>query len=126
MPCMPRTLAVRCAAFPSRTCCWAFLQSQETLLRRELSGAPLVAALAFAAVFAVAYARWLGRWIDDRQAAADAYRSRGGVVDRGRAHFEVRAGLHIGEVEVFGPSVSGVAVHIGARVLSLAELGEVL
>lgn len=39
---------------------------------------------------------------------------------------EVRAGLHVGEVEVFGPTVSGAAVHVGARVLGLAAPSEVL
>jgi class 3 adenylate cyclase len=39
---------------------------------------------------------------------------------------KVRAGLHIGEVEVRGSDVSGLAVHIGARVAELARPGEVL
>lgn len=39
---------------------------------------------------------------------------------------EVRTGLHCGEVEVRGQDVSGIAVHIGARVMALAEPGEVL
>jgi class 3 adenylate cyclase len=39
---------------------------------------------------------------------------------------EVRAGLHTGEVEATGSKVSGLAVHIGARVMSLAGPGEVL
>jgi class 3 adenylate cyclase len=39
---------------------------------------------------------------------------------------EVRAGLHTGEVEVRGTDVAGMAVHIGARVGSLAAPGEVL
>jgi class 3 adenylate cyclase len=39
---------------------------------------------------------------------------------------EVRAGLHLGEVEVAGKSVGGVAVHTGARVLAAANPGEVL
>ena len=38
----------------------------------------------------------------------------------------VRAGLHTGEVETTGAKVSGLAVHIGARIMSLAEPGEVL
>ena len=38
----------------------------------------------------------------------------------------VRSGLHTGEVEMSGASVRGIAVHIGARVASLAEVGEVL
>jgi len=39
---------------------------------------------------------------------------------------DVRAGLHTGEVETAGAKVSGLAVHIGARVMSLAGAGEVL
>jgi pimeloyl-ACP methyl ester carboxylesterase len=39
---------------------------------------------------------------------------------------DVRAGLHTGEVETTGDKVSGIAVHIGARVMSLAGPGEVL
>lgn len=38
----------------------------------------------------------------------------------------MRAGIHAGELEVRGDDVAGVAVHIGARVCSLAESGEVL
>jgi len=39
---------------------------------------------------------------------------------------EIRAGVHTGEVEVQGSDLSGIAVHIGARVSALAEPGEVL
>ncbi|HEV8564683.1 MAG TPA: adenylate/guanylate cyclase domain-containing protein [Actinomycetota bacterium] len=39
---------------------------------------------------------------------------------------EIRAGVHTGEVEMAGEKVRGVAVHIGARVASLATAGEVL
>ena len=38
---------------------------------------------------------------------------------------EVRAGLHTGECELIDEKVGGVAVHIGARVASSAEAGEV-
>jgi pimeloyl-ACP methyl ester carboxylesterase len=38
---------------------------------------------------------------------------------------DVRAGLHTGEVEVLGEKVSGIAVHIGARIASQAAPGEV-
>lgn len=38
----------------------------------------------------------------------------------------IRAGLHTGEVEASGDKVSGMAVHIGARVMSHAGSGEVL
>ena len=39
---------------------------------------------------------------------------------------EVRAGLHTGECEMIDDDVSGIAVHIGARVAALAGPGEVL
>ncbi|MDO8479235.1 MAG: adenylate/guanylate cyclase domain-containing protein [Candidatus Rokubacteria bacterium] len=39
---------------------------------------------------------------------------------------EIRAGLHTGECEVIGGKVGGIAVHIGARVASLARAGEIL
>ena len=39
---------------------------------------------------------------------------------------EIRAGLHTGECEVRGEDVGGIAVHIGARVSSLAGVGEIL
>jgi class 3 adenylate cyclase len=39
---------------------------------------------------------------------------------------DVRAGLHTGEIELIGDDISGIAVHIGARVLAQAGDGEVL
>ena len=39
---------------------------------------------------------------------------------------EIRAGLHTGECELAGDKVSGLAVHIGARVATAAGPGEVL
>jgi class 3 adenylate cyclase/pimeloyl-ACP methyl ester carboxylesterase len=39
---------------------------------------------------------------------------------------EIRSGLHTGEIELIGDDVGGIAVHIGARVLSCAEPGEVI
>jgi pimeloyl-ACP methyl ester carboxylesterase len=39
---------------------------------------------------------------------------------------EIRAGLHTGEVELHGTDVTGIAVHIGARVAAFAPAGEVL
>ena len=39
---------------------------------------------------------------------------------------EVRAGLHTGECEVMDGKVGRIAVHIGSRVASKAEPGEVL
>jgi pimeloyl-ACP methyl ester carboxylesterase len=38
----------------------------------------------------------------------------------------VRAGLHTGECELVGDKLGGIAVHIGARVASQADAGEVL
>jgi pimeloyl-ACP methyl ester carboxylesterase len=43
-----------------------------------------------------------------------------------RLGLEIRAGLHTGECEILGDKLSGVAVHTGARVASLAGPGEVL
>jgi class 3 adenylate cyclase len=39
---------------------------------------------------------------------------------------EIRAGLHTGEVERSGQAVTGLAVHVGARVAALARASEVL
>lgn len=39
---------------------------------------------------------------------------------------DVRVGLHSGEVELRGDDIAGIGVHTGARVLALAEPGEVL
>jgi class 3 adenylate cyclase len=38
----------------------------------------------------------------------------------------VRAGIHTGEIEIVGSDVAGLAVHIGQRISSLADEGEVL
>jgi pimeloyl-ACP methyl ester carboxylesterase/class 3 adenylate cyclase len=43
-----------------------------------------------------------------------------------RLGLDLRAGLHAGECEVMGDKLSGIAVHIGARVASVAGRGEVL
>jgi class 3 adenylate cyclase len=40
--------------------------------------------------------------------------------------FDVRAGLHTGEIEIRGEDVAGVGVHIAARVSALGGAGEVL
>jgi len=39
---------------------------------------------------------------------------------------EIRAGLHVGEVEVLPDDIAGLAVHIGARVSALAGASEIL
>ena len=43
-----------------------------------------------------------------------------------RIGLDVRAGVHAGECEESGGKLVGIAVHIGARVLGIAEAGEVL
>jgi len=43
-----------------------------------------------------------------------------------RLGLEIRAGLHAGECELRNGDVGGIAVHIGARVMSNAAPGEVL
>ena len=44
----------------------------------------------------------------------------------GEIGLQVRVGLHSGECEVLDDKVTGIAVHIGARVASLASAGEIL
>jgi class 3 adenylate cyclase len=39
---------------------------------------------------------------------------------------EVRAGVHVGEVELRGPDIAGMTVHIAARIHARADPGEVL
>lgn len=39
---------------------------------------------------------------------------------------DIRAGLHIGECEVMGPKVGGIAVHIAARIMALSRPGGVM
>jgi class 3 adenylate cyclase len=46
--------------------------------------------------------------------------------DAGALGFDVRVGVHTGEVELDGAAVRGLAVHIGARVAAAAEPGDVL
>jgi class 3 adenylate cyclase len=48
------------------------------------------------------------------------------VAATGRLGIEVRAGLHTGEVERAGDKLTGVAVHAGARVASIASASEIL
>jgi class 3 adenylate cyclase len=44
----------------------------------------------------------------------------------GEIGLELRAGVHTGEVEVTDGKVAGIAVHTGARVVGLAQPGEIL
>lgn len=61
------------------------------------------------------------------QAPADAIRCACAISDGVRdLGIEIRAGLHIGETEVMGDKLGGIAVHTGARVASVAGPGEVL
>lgn len=39
---------------------------------------------------------------------------------------KIRAGLHTGEIQLMGPKICGIALHIGARVAAIAKPGEVL
>jgi class 3 adenylate cyclase len=43
----------------------------------------------------------------------------------GELGLQLRAGLHAGEIEVQPDDISGLAVHIGARICALADAGEV-
>jgi pimeloyl-ACP methyl ester carboxylesterase len=58
-----------------------------------------------------------GRGVRCAQEIADGVRALG---------IEVRAGLHIGEIEMDGSDIAGIAVAIAARVSALAGAGEVL
>ena len=58
---------------------------------------------------------------------ARAVRCASAILQGSRAlGIDVRSGLHTGECELVGDDVGGIAVHIGARVASLAGPGEVL
>ena len=58
---------------------------------------------------------------------ARAIRCASAIVDSVRTlGLEIRAGLHTGEVELLSDDVRGIAVHIGARVMSLAGPSDVL
>jgi class 3 adenylate cyclase len=52
--------------------------------------------------------------------------ARGMVEETGRTGPVIRAGLHTGEIERRGANVAGIAVHIAARVMALANANEVL
>ncbi len=57
-------------------------------------------------------------------AAIEAARTiRTGVADEG---LEVRSGIHVGEIDRRGGDISGLAVHIAARIMSRAEAGQIL
>jgi class 3 adenylate cyclase len=80
-------------------------------------------------------ARYRGREIDSAgdgffalfDGPARAIRCAGELVHSTRdLQLELRAGLHTGECEVSSQGVTGIAVHAGARVVAMAEPGEVL
>jgi YVTN family beta-propeller protein len=56
------------------------------------------------------------------RAVACAVEAADGLWERG---LRIRAGVHVGEVERTGPKVGGMAVHIGSRVASTADPGEI-
>jgi class 3 adenylate cyclase len=58
---------------------------------------------------------------------AQGVRCAAAMVDAaGRSGLELRAGLHVGEVELRGDDIGGLAVHIASRVSAMAGAGEVL
>jgi class 3 adenylate cyclase len=58
---------------------------------------------------------------------ARAVRCAGAIRDGVRPlGLEVRAGVHTGEVEIAGEKPGGIAVHIAARVVALAQPGEIV
>ena len=63
------------------------------------------------------HVRWPARGVRCAQAIVEAVRPLG---------IEIRSGLHTGEVALDGDQVRGIAVHIGARVGTLAGSSEVL
>ena len=65
----------------------------------------------------------LARFDGPARAVACALAIVDGARDLGLA---VRAGLHTGEIELRGDDIGGISAHIGARVASLADPGEVL
>ena len=80
-------------------------------------------------------ARFRGREIDRRgdgflaifDGPARAIRCALSIVDRvHELGIEIRAGLHTGELDIIESGVAGIAVHTGARVMSLAGPNEVL
>jgi len=48
------------------------------------------------------------------------------IAEAGSEDLEVRSGVHSGEVEVSSDDISGLAVHLAARIMDLAGAGEIL
>ena len=56
-----------------------------------------------------------------------AVQAAGAMLDTAVAHgLTARAGIHTGEIEIHGDDVRGIAVHMAARILGIAEPGQVL
>ena len=82
-----------------------------------------------------AFARFRGREVQHTgdgflaifDGPARAIRCANQILDDARAlDLELRAGIHTGEITVTGDDVSGIAVHIAARIAATAAPGEVL
>lgn len=43
-----------------------------------------------------------------------------------RLHLEVRGGIHTGECEIHGADLAGIAIHVAARIVALADPSEIL
>ncbi len=80
-------------------------------------------------------ARFRGREVDTAgdgffatfDGPARAIRCALNVVEAGhQLGIKIRAGLHTGEIEVTGPKIGGIALHIGSRIAATAKPGEVL
>ena len=58
---------------------------------------------------------------------SDAIDCAADIIDRlHQAGIDIRAGVHMGEVEVMGSGVGGIAVHVGARIMSKAGPRQIL
>jgi class 3 adenylate cyclase/quercetin dioxygenase-like cupin family protein len=58
---------------------------------------------------------------------AAAVRGAGTILDAATSHgLTSRAGVHVGEVELHGDDVRGIAVHMAARILAVAEPGQIV
>ena len=61
------------------------------------------------------------------ESPAGAVRSAAAMLDSAaRVGLTTRAGVHIGEIEICGEDIGGIAVNAAARILSIANPGEVL
>ena len=101
----------------------------EKSLPSSLSDVGIVGCKSTAAVYFSPFSYPISRYWDAKSAktilAGADFRFRRPKSDR-LLGLDIRAGLHTGEVETTGEKVSGLAVHIGARVMSHAGAGEVL